>query len=238
MDKSSAIPLVGAILAFIAAALGAWNTHQTNSVEASLKQLESERQVMFKLYDSIVATYGAAEADRLQRIRALRVLVQSLAKDEVRDGFLAALEVQEVEIFEGEEAAKPPPVVAATGGGSGAGSGVAAALKRDGASYDIFWCSRSGVAAESLAQKLEALLKSNGSQRARTRVLPESIRQRKGYRIEGNVIRAEQDETELATHVKLLAEKEIGLSFDVAPFNPGKPTPNYLSVFVCPMPGV
>ncbi len=235
MDKSNAIPLVGAILAFIAAALGAWNTHQTNSVENSLKQLESERQVMFKLYDSIVATYGVAEADRLQRIRALRVLVQSLAKDEVRDGFLAALETQEVEIFEGEEAAKPKVLAAAAVGVAGAPG---PAPRGDVASYDIFWCSRSGAAAEAAAQKLEAALESEGAQRARARVLPESIRRQKGYRIEGNVIRAEQGETELAQRVNLLAQKELGLSFDVAPFSPGKPTPNYLSVFVCPAPGV
>ncbi len=92
---SSAIPLVGALQWLIARLSSGRHVRVAISVRRHPERRTGAPRVMVKIYDSIVATSAVAESERPQRIRALRVLVRSLASDEARDGFLAALELQE-----------------------------------------------------------------------------------------------------------------------------------------------
>jgi hypothetical protein len=87
--EGSALIIAGACLVILALA---WKARRTQ------RALEAERHLMHELYDAVVAMDDADAPERLLRIRALRVLVTSLAGGELRLGLLAALDIQENEL--------------------------------------------------------------------------------------------------------------------------------------------
>lgn len=92
--EGGAIFLAGACLAFVAGAWKAWRKHRAR---------EMERHLMLELYDAVVVEDDTEAPERLLRIRALRVLVNSLAAGELRSGLLRALDLQESALPEPDE---------------------------------------------------------------------------------------------------------------------------------------
>lgn len=102
--------------------------------------------------------------------------------------------------------------------------------------YDIFWCASSGDRALGQAARMKTQMEKEGSKgRIRVRELPESINAKKGYQINGYVIRHNRNELDQATALKHLGEKvlkSLDVTFDISPSR--QQTPWYLSAFVCP----
>ena len=99
---------------------------------------------------------------------------------------------------------------------------------------DVFWCEGSGEDAREQADKVVAALKQAGARgRLRSRVLPDSINARSGYRISGFVIRRDLGEEERAAALQALAQKTLpATTFEISVS--ASATRWYLSAFVCP----
>jgi hypothetical protein len=211
-----------AALGTVASLLLAYNTYQVSQFDTDLRRAESEREVNFRIYQSIAE---AVESGNPQRIRAVRALVEALSSEGLRDPFLSALESGEVQIFAGEEA-------------------TTARVRTEQPSfnwedwdYDVFWCSGSGVAAEAQATAIvEALRAENAKGRIRVRVLPQSVREQGAYRSMADYeIRYEANEQAQATAVKALAERTMAVQgFRLNQIAPQQRTPWYVSLFICP----
>ncbi len=100
-DKSDPMAKVAAILGAAATVLVAFNTWQVSQFDTKFREVESERELNFRIYQSIAESI---ESGKPQRIRAVRVLVDVLAAEELRESFLSALETGEVQIFESQQA--------------------------------------------------------------------------------------------------------------------------------------
>ena len=224
-NNSDPMAKVAAILGAAATALVAFNTWQVSQFDTDLRQVESERELNFRIYQSIAESI---ESGKPQRIRAVRALVDALATEGLKESFLSALESGEVQIY-GSEQALP------------AGPGRPADADRvdwEDWDYDIFWCSSSGSAAETQANAIVAAIQSQGAKgRIRSRVLPDSIRatdpEASGEQYE---VRYEASERPQAEAVGNLAQSIINASgsLNLLEIAPDKPTPWYISVFLCP----
>lgn len=208
----------------VAALLVAFNTWQVSQFDTDLRQVESERELNFRIYQSIAEAIESGKADR---IRAVRVLVDALAAEKLKEGFLSALETGDVQIFEVDQAL---PVAA---------NRSSTAVRNDWGDwdYDVFWCSSSGAAAEAQADALVAAIRNEGARgRIRARLLPDSIRKTDPYSsLSQYEIRYEATEKQQAKLVGDLAERTIrGSQFELLEIEPEKSTPWYVSVFVCP----
>ena len=69
--------------------------------------------------------------------------------------------------------------------------------------------------------------------RIRTRMLPESVRQRPGYRVSGLEIRFEAGERDFAMTVQRRLAEAAGEQLRLVEISPSSPTPGYLSLFAC-----
>ncbi len=206
----------------IASLLLAYNTYQVSQFDADLRAVESEREVNFRIFQSIAE---AVESGNPQRIRAVRALVTALASDSLREGFLDALEMGEVQIFEGGEATKTRARLEEP------------SFDWEDWDYDVFWCSSAGAVAESQANAIvEALEMEDAKGRLRVRVLPESVRNSSAYNtVSAYEIRYEENEQDQAAAVARLADRTLGgQAFTLVPISPARPTPWYVSVFICP----
>lgn len=222
--ESDPMAKVAAVLSAAAAILVAFNTWQVSQFDTDLRQVESERELNFRIYQSIAE---AVESGKSERIRAVRVLVDALAAEKLKEGFLSALETGDVQIFEVDQAL---PLSADR-------SSAAARNEWGDWDYDVFWCSPSGAAAEAQADALVAAIQKEGAKgRIRSRLLPDSIRQTDPYSSENQYeIRYEATEEQQAKLVGDLAERTIrGSHFDLLEIEPEKSTPWYVSVFICP----
>ena len=221
--QKSGVSILGALLGSVATLLLAFNTWQVSQFDKELRTTESNRELNFRMYTSIT---DAIESNNPQRIRAVRVLVESLATDDVRAGFLAALETGEVDIYKAEQALVSMP-----------GTKERTVNWRDW-DFDIFWCSSSGAEAEAKSVRFVQALKEDGAQgRVRSRILPDSVRAQAGYAsVFGYQIRYEKSEEQQAQDLKRLAEEVFGTTdvYELHAITPENPTPWYVSVFVCP----
>jgi len=201
--------------------------------DSTLRTIESERELNFRIYQSISESIESGNA---QRIRAVRALVDALASDELKQGFLSALDSGEVQIFVAEEAATPRARDAAPPRPGSAGAGASVWGDWD---FDVFWCSRSGAGAESQAKAIVDAVKAQGARgRIRDRVLPESIRQQGTYaELQPYEVRYEDGEAAQARAVQAVAAKALGgTPVALKEITPKTATPWYVSVFVCPEP--
>ncbi|MDJ0657145.1 MAG: hypothetical protein QNJ40_23500 [Xanthomonadales bacterium] len=224
-DKSDSMAKLAAVLGAVATVLVAINTWQVSQFETDFRQVESERELNFRIYQSIAESI---ESGNPQRIRAVRALVDALASEDLRDSFLSALETGEVQIYESQQAVPA----------GGARTTDAVREKWGDWDYDIFWCSSSGSAAESQANAIVAAIQGEGAEgRIRARVLPDSIRATGSYSsLQDYEIRYEESERKRAEAVGAIAERTISIpgSFNLREIAPLKPTPWYISVFICP----
>lgn len=224
-ENKDSMAKVAAILGTVATLLVAFNTWQVSQFDADLRQVESERELNFRIYQSIA---DSIESGKHQRIRAVRVLVNALATKELRKSYLSVLETGEVQIWERQEAILSGPAELA---------GTPRTNWRDW-NYDIFWCSSSGAGAEAQANAIVAAIQAAGAEgRIRSRILPDSIRADDPYKsTEQYEVRFEASEETQATQVAELAGRAIGQpgSFNLRRIEPSKPTPWYVSVFACP----
>jgi hypothetical protein len=114
--------------------------------------------------------------------------------------------------------------------------------------YDVFWCEAllSGDPANSQAQQagrkqlamgaagLIRIQKGVDPNRVRVRMLPDVLNRQEGrFKVSGWVIRKDPDETALANDIKTWIDPmNPPRKFEIVA-NPWRPTPQYLSVFIC-----
>lgn len=230
-NNGDKIPVITTLLGTLITGLLAFNTYKVSSFENKLKQVESEREVNFRIYTSLSE---AVESSNPKRIRAVRVLVESLASEDLKEGFLEALEIGEIEIYQSEEvlverSRKPTPQVESIGDTD---------FDFDWGDwdYDVFWCSGSGSGAEALANALvENLIKDGAKGRIRSRILPASVKAQSAYSdLFGYEIRYENNELRQAQALKDFAVNTTGIEFSLNNINPNNKTAWYISAFICP----
>lgn len=93
-EKSDKTGKFSTIFGTFATCLLALNTWQVSTIDSKIKQESNQRELNFRLYDSVAE---AIDSGKAQRIQAVRVLVDSLASEELRAGFNAALSAGEVQ---------------------------------------------------------------------------------------------------------------------------------------------
>lgn len=230
---TSRITIITTIISTITALLVAYNSITINSFDKKLREVESERELNFRIYKSIAE---ALESDNPKRIRAVRAIVEVMASDKLREGFLEALESGEVRIYEKEEALKPLEFAASQ---EAPAAVVGSNPEWYRWNYDVFWCSDSGSRAESISEMIKSSMIANGFDgRIRARLLPESVKNRKTFgKVEPYQIRVEPGkEKENVRKIANEINKVSGLKerFDILTVSPSNPTPGYVSVFICP----
>lgn len=213
----------------IITALLALNTCQVSKFNEKTQQIENERELNFNLYKSIS---DAIDSSKPRNIRAARVLVENLASENLKDGFLAVLDSSEDDIYQIEESSTKIKTTLPTNNSK------TSDFKSRNWDYDIFWCSRSGAAAESLADSIRRDLITDGAEgRIRSRVLPEAIRQEKYDGLASYEIKFDSsdnyDERLQAQSLKGFIHKKTNRDFKLKNNNSGI-TEWYISVFICP----
>jgi len=212
---------------------------------AAIEQKEEDRQRIMAVYNEVI---GALTADEKRQLAA-SALVQFYIKGDNADeqqlkaGMLNLLHREAVSpavkaetanaIFAVQESsvAPPPPAPASTQ--------PSAELRS--VKIDVFWCEGADARAERSAQNVTAILTPLSNGRVRTRILPAAINARSGYSASGVEIRPDASEVGLAQTVEgkiakqLIADGVIQEQTNIA-IKPvgGRPTPDYLSVFICP----
>ena len=213
----------------------------------NVKKLDED--LTFRIYDTVVKSLAGSEKEQ----KAASTMVMVFMTDEpARSGFLQLFEksastpelkseiakvLTEERRFNEEQAAvrstaAKPPTTGASSSGSGGGSSAWGNWD-----VDVFWCERTADA-RSQADTLVMALKGEGAKgRVRSRMLPASVNAQTSYGARGLEIRYDSNETQQARVLQQLAEKTFsGSSFTLR--QSGQGTPWYLSVFMCPQPGV
>ena len=243
---------IAALVATLATILGAINALQVSRFDAQLKQAQAERELNFKIYASIA---DALESGDPKRVLAVRGIVDAMASDNIKPKFLEALEPAIVGVYEEEQisamarssarsAIEPRPTVDAKSlGGEGEAPPDPGAVNEAPVApswgdwdFDIFWCANSGVEAENLANKIRSWLINDGAKgRVRSRVLPNSVNAKSGFRVTGYQIRRSQQEVAMANRIERFILSIEGLEdLTLVQHVSSQNTPWYLSVFVCP----
>lgn len=228
-DRSST---VSAVLSGIVGVLVAFNTYQVSTFETDLKQVESERALNFRIYQSIAE---ALESDDERRMRAVRTIVEAMAGDEIKSGFLEALETRQTQLFDKEtrelevvqSSKAAPPVAAGT-----------SAEEFDWSRWDVdvFWCATSGAAAEGEAEAIVQALRERGANgRLRARELPARVNERTSYGISGYEVRMGEGE-EVPARILSELGVEIVPGAEFRRVRVAQKSPGYVSVFLCPPP--
>lgn len=221
---------MAALLSAVTTLLVAFNTWKVSEFETDLKQVESERELNFRIYQSIAE---ALESDDARRIRAVRTIVSAMSPDHMKEGFLEALAAGEDDIYKKEEVA----VVRQT-----AISRVPAMPSEEdnewgGWAFDLFWCSSSGAAAQEQAEILRDALEEAGARgRIRARVLPESRRQQVSDAPTGYEVRGEVGEENISRKLVEFANTALQPNepFRFVPIQQDRKTAWYISAFLCP----
>lgn len=243
------LALTGVFTGFTAYTLN----HSVAKFDQVLKNREQNRQetadltnVRFRVYDAVTSSIGS-EPNAADRQRLAKTLVLSMLSptDELRDGLLSILvsegvpdvrkqatearsEATEFMSYEPDLTMVPQPSSDATW-----------------KSYriDVFWCKNKDNKEDAIqkrnneeATKVQDRLETAGGKKGfvRLRPLPHSINESPGYRIEGIVIRRDQNEDTVALAVKTEADRALGGAvpgFVLTSSRQG--TAGYLSVFVC-----
>jgi hypothetical protein len=98
-------------------------------------------------------------------------------------------------------------------------------------SVDIFYCSEAGAGAKSQAQAAFSMSKGKTAGRWRLRELAADINRRSGYGIDGNVVRFNAGEAEVAKKIRADVRAMQGVNIELQQIE--YPTPNYISMFFC-----
>lgn len=217
-----------AVLSALTTALVAYNTYTVSQFESELKQIESDRELNFRIYASISE---ALESNDSRQIQAVRTIVISMSPEDLRDGFLQALDNGLGSIFDEEQVDVAAPRVR-TASQPVAGSGPVSWGEWD---FDIFWCSVSGSTAQKQAENLRDALIDDGAQgRVRVRILPESRRQQVSESAWGYEVRGETGEEAIAEKLTDLGRRVVSPEFSFIPIEQEERTQWYVSAFICP----
>lgn len=233
--KEVLIPLVTVVTAVLVAVLNSSVANVETQLKASQEQRaerESYQSVDLKIYDKVIASLEAKDP---QKQLVAQALVNVMASDSFRVKLLNVLQKtaedtvkKEVEriIKEDKFDAEEKTVVVTK---------KSIPEKYEtwlGYNIDIFWCEDSGDSARQKAELIEQRLLELGAKgRIRIRQLPSSINSRSGYRISGNVIRANNDENQVAAKLLQATTGVLGNEFEILPSS--QPTPGYISAFIC-----
>jgi hypothetical protein len=239
------------VLSTISTALLAWigcmATGQRDALEASVKtsqlalsqqaeerqRLAGQRDVNLKVYEAVV---GAIQDGSQRRQEIARSLVYAMVPDtSLQQGFLEALRQEGV--------ASVRQVVARdlAFDDSTRQTRAAASAGRDrNAVYriDLFWCEKSGQAAQNLMQQVARRLAQAGLAAGgiRVRNLPATVNERPGYYVSGYQVRFEADERGDGEKIRDAIRSAVPGASDqtVALLQIPAQTPGYISAFACP----
>lgn len=102
---------------------------------------------------------------------------------------------------------------------------------------DIFWCetdAEGGAVHRDRAERIAPALRATGTiGRVRVRALAATTNARSDYGIDADIVRFDPGERAAADAIARLASAAAGSDFAAAPALPGRPSIDYLSVFVC-----
>jgi hypothetical protein len=197
---------------------------------------QQEMETRFRIYDAVVKSLESGDA-RKQRVAASLVVSLLGVDDSLRTSLLSVLDAQgepavrtevrqlytEAARFQEDQAQLRAAVVR---------PGTAGDWRE--LNMDVFWCETSPNARRLADGVAEGLQRADAKGRVRVRVLSESINRSPGYRIAGNVIRAEAGERDAAEALKAVADAALrgaGGGFTVGLSR--QSTPGYVSLFVC-----
>ena len=240
------------LLLALAAGYSAWQMNTTErslkETERSLKTRESERKdseetrvnresiekKQLLVYDAVVKSLESGDAKKQSVSKAL---VTALLEDPLRTELLVVLTTSAA-----PEVKKEAQATIAQESTFKAEEHVVRAEPRakptDWADwdFDIFWCERSGSAAQAQAEKMKKQLESEGAKgRIRVRLLPDSINDRPGYQHAGYVVRYNAGEEAQSNRLKALGDPIVGPSASFVTSISYQSTPWYLSAFLCPL---
>ena len=240
------------ILLALAAGYSAWQMNATEKslkeTERSLKTRESERKdseetranresiekKQLLVYDAVVKSLESGDAKKQSVSKAL---VTALLEDPLRTELLVVLTTSAA-----PEIKKEAQATIAQESTFKAEERVVRAEPRakptDWADwdFDIFWCERSGSAAQAQAEKMKKQLESEGAKgRIRVRLLPDSINDRPGYQHAGYVVRYNAGEEAQSNRLKALGDPIVGPAASFVTSISYQSTPWYLSAFLCPL---
>ncbi|SMD32235.1 hypothetical protein SAMN04488029_0578 [Reichenbachiella faecimaris] len=222
---------VSTFVSIITALLVTYNTIKVNQFNNELAKQKSDRELNFKIYESVT---DALESENEKRILAVKVIVSSMASDNMKTGFLEILKSGEDKIYSNQEAQTytnpldKPSVKASE------------QANYKFWNYDIFWCSTSGLEAETLASEVKFILEQNGFKgRIRVRILPESVTKRPGMGVPATYeIRVDAGEemknADKITELITKSTSNIAGDFNVFQVSQKAKIPGYVSLFFCP----
>lgn len=222
--------LTTGFLSIFTGLLVAYNTYLVNKFDKELSMTESERALNFRIYESVGE---ALESENEKRILAVKVIVNAMASEELKPGFLEILKTGEAKAFAKEEAKRYVPVVFKQGDYGKKSNWKAW-------NFDLFWCENSGINGERLSTEIKHLFEKNGfSGRIRVRYLPESVIQREDFGKPDNFeIRVDAgEEYDNAKNILELINKSSSMSNNFNIFkidNKEEKIPSYVSLFFCP----
>ena len=246
------LQLIVSIVLAAAAGYSAWLMSATEKslkeTERSLKTRESERKdseetranresiekKQLLVYDAVVKSLESGDAKKQSVSKAL---VTALLEDPLRTELLVVLTTSAA-----PEIKKEAQATIAQESTFKAEERVVRAESREKPAnwadwdFDLFWCERSGNAAQAQAEKIKNQLEAEGAKgRIRVRLLPDSLNDRPGYQHAGYVIRYNTGEESQSSQLKSLGDRVVGPTGAFVASISYQATPWYLSAFLCPL---
>jgi hypothetical protein len=221
------------------------NTYQISQLDSKISATESKNKWDFKVYDSVIGVVNSKDEGK---ILAVKVMVEHVASDELKNDLIkivnnelekifetqdsrikmAAGQVTATKAFKPEEEAVASPVEPS--------EALPAKVNWGSWDIDIFWCEASGAAAKEQADQLKYVIENDGAKgRIRSRILPEVTNKRPGYGVKGYQIRPNANELAFANEVNQFVDTLTNgdVSFEIK--QSSQNTPWYLSLFICPV---
>ncbi|MFT5674253.1 MAG: hypothetical protein ACI808_000168 [Paraglaciecola sp.] len=225
---------IAALVATIATVFSAYNAIKVSSLEADFKQVEAERELNFRIYSSIA---DALESGDEKRVLAVRGIVQAMASESIRPAFLQALEPAMQRVFAQEELEVASSTIAQKGNASIEPKSITTDGSWGEWDFDVFWCASSGIEAENISSKIvHGLINAGAKGRIRSRILPDTVNQRRGYQVTGFQIRRSDNEIEMANKLNKFVTSLPDLeNITIKEKLTSQKTAWYISIFVCPM---
>ena len=99
-SRTARIVQLTALLSALTTTLVGYNTWKVDQFETELARVESDRELNFRIYHSISQALATNDA---RHLRAVRTIVVSMAPENMKAGFLDALDAGEVAIYQAEQ---------------------------------------------------------------------------------------------------------------------------------------
>ena len=246
------LQVIVSIALAVAAGYSAWQMNATEKslkeTERSLKTRESERKdseetranreslekKQLLVYDAVVKSLESGDAKKQSVAKAL---VTALLEDPLRTEMLVVLTTSAA-----PEVKKEAQATIAQESTYKAEERVVRTEPREKPAswadwdFDLFWCERSGNAAQAQAENIKKQLEAEGAKgRIRVRLLPDSINDRPGYQHAGYVVRYNAGEESQSNQLKSLGDRVVGPAASFVTSISYQSTPWYLSAFLCPL---